>query len=201
MKSQKYGLALILILGVSLLSFSVRGSQESQVTPDQARFQALLDQMKGSTDVPEKAKESLAQQISDDFGAMKALFEAKDFCYLAKLLGKRGASLVTPGFEKIWGAESAEYWQSVWKDGAELKLVPVHVYVSSVKEPQLVPFCAVIDQGIKIEEWKKNRSYYDAVAILVFECRIVKREQGKISHNITGEAAAIYIHQTGCPWG
>jgi len=207
MKYQKSRLAAILVLAVSLLPFSISGFGAGQVTPDQ---KGLVDLMKVDpslakqvTDkkVQEKMMASLAQQIASDFAAMKFLFEAKDFCCLAKLLEKRGVAIATPGYKKIWGGASAEFWQSVWKEGMELNFVPVHIEVSGAIAPQPVPFCDFIDQGITITEWRRNPTYYDAVAILIFEFHIVEKDKGTISHNATGVGTATYLHKTGCPWG
>lgn len=207
MKFQKCSFAAILILAVSLLPFSVSGLGPGQVTPDQ---KALVDLIKVDpslakqvTDqkVQEKMRQSLAQQIASDFSAMKFLFEAKDFCCLAKLLEKRGAAIATPGYKKMWGGASAEFWQSVWKEGMELNFIPLHIEVSGAIAPQPVPFCDLIDQGIPITEWKRNPVSYDAVAILIFEFHIVSKSSGTTSHNATGEGSGIYLHKTGCPWG
>lgn len=201
MKFQKCGVAAVLILGISLLFFSIYGCQASQVTSDEPQSRELLDQMKSFTTVPDKAKSSLSHQIASDFEAMKVLFETKDFHSLAMLLGRRGVYLATESFEKIPGAGSAKYWESVWEEGVELKLVPVTIHLASVKEPLRVPFNAVIDQGITIEEWKKNPSSYDTMAILIFECHIVKRQMGKTKQNRTDLGTAIYFHKNICPWG
>jgi len=201
MKFQKCGVAAVLILGVSLLFFSIYGCQAGQVTSDEPLPRALLDQMKSYTAVPDKAKGSLSHQIASDFEAMKVLFETKDFKSLAMLLGRRGVYLATESFEKIPGAGSAKYWESVWEEGVELKLVPVYIYLAGVKEPLQVPFNAVIDEGITIEEWRRNPSSYDTMAILVFECHIVKKAMGKPAQNRTDLGTAIYFHKNICPWG
>jgi hypothetical protein len=206
MKSHNYRFAAILILAVSLLPFSISGFGAGQLTPDQTRLMPLmkvdqsLEKALGK-DVLEKAKGSLAQQIAADFEAMKLLFEAKDFCCLAKLLGKRGAALTTPGYEKICGGGSAEFWQSVWKDGLELNFVPVSIVVSGAITPQPVPLCTLIDQGSMIKDEKGNPIYYNAVAILTLEFHIVPKVKGEASHNATGMGTATYFHKTVCPWG
>jgi hypothetical protein len=206
MKSQKCRLATILILAVSLLPFSFSGLGAGQVTPDQ---EALVDLMKPDQPLEKavgrallgKAKKGLAQQIADDFETMKLLFENKEFSSLAKLLGKRGATLTTPRYEKICGGASAEFWRSVWNEGLELNFVPVSVVFSGAIKSQPVPFCAAFDQGISIREWKKDPGFYDATAVLTFEFHIVPKTSGKTSQNDTGVAAAIYLHKNGCPWG
>jgi len=207
MKSQKSRLAAILVLAVCLLPFSISNVGAGQVTPDRKALVDLikvdLSLAKRVTDqkVQEKMRESLAQQIASDFEALKFLFEAKDFCCLAKLLEKRGVAIATPGYKKIWGGASAEFWQSVWKEGAELNFVPLHIEVSGAIAPQSVPFCDLIDQGITITEWRRNPTSYDAVGILIFEFHIVSKSSGTTSHNATGEGSATYLHKTGCPWG
>jgi len=207
MKSQKYGFAAILILAVSLLPFSVSGSGAGQVTPDQ---KALVDLMKVDpslakqvTDqkVREKMKASLAQQVTADFDAMKLLFQERDFSSLAKLLEKRGAAITTPGYQKIWGGPSAEFWQSVWKKESEFRLVPVSIQVSGAITPQPVPLSTLIDMGSVLKDEKGNPISYDAVAIVTFEFHIVSKSGSSTSHNDTGLGIAIYLHRTVCPWG
>jgi len=207
MKSQKYWFAGILVLAVSMLLFSISNVRAGQVTPDQ---KALIDLMKVDpslakqvTDqkVREKMKASLAQQVTADFDAMKLLFETKDFSSQAKLLEKRGAALTTPGFEKIRGADSSEFWKSVWKDAVELNLVPVSIVVSGAITPQPVPLSTLIDQGIMIRDENGNPIKYDAVAILTFEFHIVPKSRGTTFHNETGVCTATYFHKTVCPWG
>ena len=205
MKSQKCRFAAILGLAVALLPFSISGFGAGQLTPDQTKLMPLmkfdqsLEKALGK-EVLEKAKGSLAQQIAADFEAMKWLFETKDFNCLAKLLGKRGVALTTPRYEKICGAGSAEFWQSVWKEGVELNFVPVHIEVSGAIVPQPVPFRDLLDQGITITEWKRNPIKYNSVAILIFEFHIVSKAKGAASHNDTGMANATYRHKTVCPW-
>ena len=206
MKSQKYWFAAILVLAVSMLPFSISNVRAGQVTPEQAKLMPLMkvDQSLEKTlgkVVLEKAKVSLAQQVAADFEAMKLLFEAKDFCSQAKLLEKRGADLTTPGYEKIRGAGSAEFWQSVWKEGLELNFVPLSIVVSGAITPQPVPLSTLIDQGIMIRDEKGNPIYYNAVAILTFEFHIVPKVKGAASHNETGVCTATYLHKTVCPWG
>jgi hypothetical protein len=161
-----------------------------------------MEQMKVSRDVPDAAKKTLAQQIMSDFEGMEALFKAKDFHCLAKLMGKRGASLVTTGFEKIPGAASAEYWRSLWKEGAELKLVAVNVFVHSLKERALVPYCAVMDEGVTYEEWKKNPPYYDAAAIVTFDYQVGgPKAEGSSPGAADPPGMMLLLHKTNCPWG
>jgi len=207
MKSQKQVFAIILAMAVSLLPFSISNVGAGQVTPDQ---KALVDLMKVDpslakqvTDqkVREKMKASLAQQIAADFEAMKLLFEAKDFSSQAKLLEKRGAALTTPGFEKIRGVDSEEFWKSIWEDGLELNLVPVSIVVSGAITPQPVPLSTLIDQGIMIRDERGNPIKYDAVAILTFEFHIVPKARGTTFRNDTGVCTATYLHKTVCPWG
>jgi len=207
MKSQKYWFAAILVLAVSMLPFSISNVRAGQVTPDQTKliglmkFDQSLEKALGGKEVMKEALESLAQQIAADFEGMKLLFEAKDFCCVAKLLGKRGAALTTPGFEKICGGGSAEFWKSVWKDGLELNFVPVSIVVSAAITPQPVPLCTLIDEGGVIRDKKGEPIKYNAVAFITLEYHIMPKVKGAASHNQTGMGTATYLHKTVCPWG
>ena len=201
MKSQRSGFAVIVVLGVSLLFVSIPGCQGSQTAVDQPKSQ-VLDQTKISGDIREEAKTSLAQQIISDIGTMNDLFKTKQFKCLAKLMGKRGTSLVTFGFEKIPGADSAEYWRSLWKEGADLKITPVHVYVRNLKDRVLVPYCAAMDEGVSYEQWKKNPVYYDAMAVVSFEYEITGQKAGESTGDVEDPAGTmLLLHKSGCPWG
>jgi len=201
MKSRKSGFAVIAVLGASLLFVSIPGCQGSQRAFDQPKSQ-VLDQTKISGNVRDEAKKSLAQQIISDFRTMEELFKAKEFHCLAKLMGKRGTSLVTVGFEKIPGAASAEYWRSLWKEGAELKLVPVNVFVHNLRDRALVPYCTVMDEGVSYEQWKKNPVYYDAMAVVSFEYEITGQKAGESTGDVEDPVGTmLLLHKSGCPWG
>lgn len=179
----------------------MRSQKTGQKAAEQPQSQ-VLDQTKISGDVREEAKKSLAQQIFSDFRTMEELFRAKEFHCLAKLMGKRGTSLVTVSFEKIPGAASAEYWRSLWKEGAGLKLVPVHVFVQNLKNRALVPYCTVMDEGVTYEEWRKNPVYYDAVAVVTFEYEITgQRARGSAGDVEDPPGTMLLLHKSGCPWG
>lgn len=205
MKSQKWGFAVVLMLGVCLLSFHLSGSGPGQPPFDQ---KAIMDVMEvdqslisrfPDVKLRENMKGSLAHQVVVDFDAMKLEFEGNNLTALAELLGRRGVFLTTPKFEKIRGAEIALFWQG--KGEVTLGVVPVHLHISGAINPQLVPYSAFADQGITIEQWEKNAIKYDAVAVLIFEFHIVSKTNGAASHNDTGLGVATYLHKTGCPWG
>ena len=195
MKSQKWGLAVALMMAVWLLPFCVSGSGTGQPPFDQ---KAIRDLMKVDQNLTsrfpdakdrEAMKESLAHQVSDDLDRMKSAFEGNNLSGLVDLLGSRRAVLTTPGFEHIPGAESAGFWQRARSGNVTLTLVPVHLYISGAMQPWPVPNT---DPKESIEN--------DAVAILIFEFHIVKTN-GATSQNDTGLGVALYCHKTGCPWG
>lgn len=207
MKLQKCGFATILILAVLLLPFPVSSLGAGQPTAAQTQ---LIEMMKvdrnlesrvQARDARERMKSSLAQQVTADFDAMKVLFQAQDFSSLAKLLEKRGATITTPGFQKIWGGPSAEFWKSVWKKEAEFKLVPISIQVSGALTPQPVPLGTLVELGSPLRDETGNPISYDAVAIVIFEFHIVSPTGSPASHNDTGLGIAVYLHRTVCPWG
>lgn len=207
MNSQKCRFTVIMVLAASLLSFSVSGLGEVQMTPEQKALVGLmkvdpsLGRQVTDKNIQEAMLLSLAKQIAADFEGMKLLFEAKEFCCLAKLLGKRGANLTTPGFEKICGGGSAEFWESVWKEGEELNFVPVSIVVSSAINPQPVPLCTLIQEGGPLKDEKGDTIKYNAVAFITLEYHIAPKVKGTGSHNQTGMGTATYLHKTICPWG
>lgn len=202
MRSQKTWPAVVLVLGVSLLFLPIPGCQGGQEAADQPQARQLLEQMKVSGDVPEAARKTLVEQVISDFRTMGALFKAKEFHCLAKLMGKRGVSLITVGFEKLPGAASAEYWRSLWKEGAELEFAPVNVFVYNLRARALVPYCAVMDQGITYEEWKRKADYYDAAAFLTFTYTVSGGATGETSDAVMDPpGSGTYLHKSGCPWG
>jgi hypothetical protein len=211
MKSRICGLGIVLILAVCLLPISISGVGAGELTPDQQELISLMKVDRTSLgralegqDDPVRALETLAQQIDYDFKAMKVLFEKRDFCCLAKLLGKRGGFLTTPGFEKICGGGSAEFWQSVWKEDLEINFKAVSIVVSGAITRQPVPLCTLIEEGSALKDQRGNPIFYNAVAYLVFEFHIVPKTVPKTSpsyHNQTGGGGGTYLHKTGCPWG
>lgn len=205
MKSQKWGLLVILVLAVIWLPISISGNGESQAEQDLTRLLSIMKaDESAAANIGEKledAKKSLAQQIAADFEAMRYFLEKKDFCCLAKLMEKRGVVIITPAYKKIWGGSSAEFWKNAWSDEAKIKLIPIHIQISGALGKQLVPFCDLLDEGVTVTEWMKKSPQYNAVAVLVFEFHIVTKSGGTTVHNATGGADASYIHKTGCPWG
>jgi hypothetical protein len=196
MESQKWELAVVLMLGVCLVPFCLFGSGTGQPTFDQKTIRDVMkvDQNLTTRFPDEKLREnmkgSLAHQVAADFDEMKSAFEENRLSDLVILLGRRRAVLTAPGFEQIPGAGSAEFWRNARGGGATLRLVPVNLHISGAMQPK---------PDLKTDP--KGGIENDAVAVVIFEFHVVSRTPGATSHNDTGLCVATYLHKTGCPWG
>lgn len=139
---------------------------------------------------------SLAEQIAADNKLLQEYFMKQDFCRMAELYKERGAVLVTPEYEKVYGMDSAKFWRALWTEGAELKIDTVNVYLSNVIEERTVQVLVADPTGKKRFE---DRTL-ECVAFAVQEFHIIVKKQGSVVHNATGKEDRTYLHQNNCTW-
>lgn len=194
MKFRKHSFLLVFILFFALLALCT--ADNKKIKPDQARNIIKKMIMKEGMEKDIKKMQSLADQIRDDNDQLRSFFKEGDFVSIAKLYKKHGATLVTPGYKKICGKDSAAFWKRARQEGAKLRFETVNIYLSDVTGEKTVQVRLIDSEGkMKIED-----RIYDTVAFVLHEIHIVTEKEGEVVHNATLLESRNYLHQDRCPW-
>lgn len=165
---------------------------ESQEVPNQTpKALAALVKVKPGLKVEPRAVQGLIEKILSDNAALAGDFGKKDFIAVARRLGERGASIVTPKYDKLWGKHSAEFWQASWKEGVVFEVVTVGIMITDVIGSQTVQKCLP-------EEGKVASVTYNLAATVFQEIHV--KEGPPAAHNATSLIDLIYRHQDTCVW-
>jgi len=188
MHLRKTAVLAVLCVGLTSLGAFCESKDVPNQTP--AALTALV-KVRPGLKVEPRAVQGLVERILSDNAALAGDFGKKDFIAVAKRLGERGASIVTPKYDKLWGKHSAEFWQLSWKDGAVFEVVTVGIMISDVIGTRTVEKC-LPDEG------KVTSVTYNLAATVIQEIHV--KEGPPAAHNATSLAGLIYRHQDTCVW-
>lgn len=191
MRFKSISFVCVLILFFALCLRSNTGLNEKEDLT-QVYEKIMAKMVLANEDMEKKAEKmkGLAEQIVCDNKKFTEHFTKREFKGMAKLLGKRSASLMTRGYKKMYGKESESFWNETWSEGKIIKFKPVHIYLSDVVEK---------GEGLKKAEGEE-RMVFDCVAYAIQEIHIISKEEGKIAHNATILGIWTFKHQDACPW-
>ena len=184
-------LVIVCFLLTSLGAFCQTKEVSQQTQED---LKALV-KVKRGLEVKPDVIDALVLKILEDEKYLADNFYNKDFIAVAKRLGERGTSLLTPKYEKMWGGNSAEFWRDSAAGGATLLPVVIGIYVTDVVGRQTIDVCA---PDSKTKVLTAARITYDYVASVTQEFHVI--ETGAVKGNATSFGAEIYRHQDTCVW-
>ena len=184
-------LAIVCLLLTSLGVFC----QTKEIPPQTDKALAGLVKFRPGIEIDPEVIQKLVDKIIKDNVYLSERFAARDFIAVAERLGERGTSLLTPGYEKMWGGDSAGFWRDSAAGGATLMPVVVAIYITDAVGRQTIDVC-VPNPETKV--LTPGRITYNYVASVTQEFHVIK--SGTVIHNATGVGDEIYRHQDTCVW-
>jgi hypothetical protein len=192
MKIQKT--AALFILGFFLASLWGFGLA-TELSKQDARALRKLVVLRPGLKVPEEVIGKLLAKISDDNQDLQQYFGKGNYIDVAKRLGERGTSLLTPKYEKMWGKHSAQFWRDSATAGATLEIVPGAIYITDAIGPQKVQVCL---PDAKTNTLGSQEINYNLTATVTQEFHV--KETSAPMHNATSIGALVYRHRNECVW-
>jgi hypothetical protein len=200
MQIRKTAVLVILCFSLASLGAFCQGKEGPQQTAKVLAKQGpteirKLVQLSPDLKIHEDVIMRLVNKIIEDNESLKAHFNGGNFIDVANLLGKRGTSLVTDKFKKMWGDDSAGFWRDSAIGGATLNPVVAAIYITDAVTPQAIEIC-LPDKETRALSVGKIR--FDFVATVTQEFHVI--HAGTVMQNATSCGGQVYRHQDICVW-
>jgi hypothetical protein len=203
MKFKGFGLGIVCIVALSLLTFS---GQIKPTDQPQVQKEVIPGGLSGKIMVSPGIDKgwpglvSLGKKVREDINALQNSF--KDLKsgpgQIAALLDQRRGVISRERYELIYGKDSQAFWSNKQAEGTTLEIEIAMVYVSNVTGPHpKLPFPE--EKTLKLP---MGGGAFNAVAFVVVEFHFIKKtKEGAFVHNDTYSGELGYRHQLDCQWG